>query len=540
MLVKIMTPNEFGQLKTNDIWISLLIILSGLIGEYIFKYLVFLFGSLSGFETVADERIHIGNHLKRLPMGAFSDKNIGDISGVVTSDLAMIENYSAKILDQVLNGFLSILVAFLFMLIINWRLACAVALITVIALIFLNRNQDIGKRVSIRKQEAQGELIKAALEYVQGMSVVKSYNLAGEKAKRMDEAINLARDNSLDLEKKILPSISHFDYVLDIGIGVLIFLACYLVLGTSLTLPILFMLIIYVFKMFLPARALIVAATVTRILDASLDRYQAVKDLKPIVDKKQTVKINAYNIEFDKVSFAYENEVVIKNLSFYIPEKSMTALVGQSGCGKTTITSLIARFWDVQKGSVKVGNVDVKEMSVDQLMSSISMVFQKVYLFNDTVINNIRIGKPDATEKEVVEAAKKARCHDFILSMDNGYNTKIGEGGNTLSGGEKQRISIARAILKNAPIILLDEATASIDPENEKYIQDAIMELVKDKTLVVIAHRLSTIKSADQIIVLDEGQLVEQGTHEELLNNEGVYNSFWMRRTKASGWKIEA
>lgn len=538
VLVKIVTPEQYGELKLNDLWFTLIVVICSLILQYVFHYLVFKFASLSGFETVADERINLGNHLKRLPMGAFSEKNVGEMSAVVTTDLTFIESHSVKMLDVVLNGFLSIVVALLFMLVIDWRLAIIIAVVTVIAIIFLNKSQEIGKRLGKRRQETQGKLIQASLEYVQGMSVIKSYNMTGKRAKRMHNMIDITRDNALDLEKQILPSISKYGYVFDIGIGVLIFFGSVFALQTSLSIPSLFMLVIYVFKMFLPARAMVVAATVTRLLDASLDRYEAVNNLKQLQEKDDVKTIDSYNIEFENVSFAYEDQNVIKNISFTIPEKSMTALVGESGCGKTTVTNLIARFWDVQSGSVKIGGVDVKDMSVDHLLENISIVFQKVYLFNDTVLNNIKFGKPNATEEEVIAVAKKARCHEFISKLKDGYHTIIGEGGDTLSGGEKQRISIARAILKDAPIILLDEATASIDPENEKYIQEAIMELVKEKTLVVIAHRLFTIKSADQILVLDDGELMEHGTHQELLDKNGLYNRFWERRTKAHGWRI--
>ncbi|MCG8402201.1 MAG: ABC transporter ATP-binding protein/permease [Firmicutes bacterium] len=538
ILFKIITPEKFGELKIIDLWFTLSIVIVGLILQYIFHSLVFKFASLSGFETVADERISMGNHLKRLPMGAFSEKNVGEMSAVVTTDLTFIENHSFKMLDVVLNGFLSIIVAFLFMLVIDWRLAIILALVTVFAVIFLNKNQALGKNLGKRRQETQGKLIQASLEYIQGMSVIKAYNMTGEKAKRLHDTIDTACENALDLEKQILPSISKYGYVFDIGVSLLIFFGAVFALQASLGIASLFMLFIYVFMMFLPARAVVVAATVIRILDASLDRYEAIKDLEQLREEEDVKTIDSYDIAFENVSFAYEKNNVIKNASFTIPEKSMTALVGQSGSGKTTITKLIARFWDVQSGSIKIGGVDVKDMSVDHLLKNISMVFQKVYLFNDTILNNIKFGKPDATEDEVIAAAKKARCHEFILNLKDGYNTIIGEGGDTLSGGEKQRISIARAILKNAPIVLLDEATASLDPQNEKFIQEAITELIKNKTLVVIAHRLSTIKSADKILVLDNGALMEHGTHQELLDKNGLYNRFWERRTKAHGWRI--
>jgi len=255
-------------------------------------------------------------------------------------------------------------------------------------------------------------------------------------------------------------------------------------------------------------------------------------------DNNKKVELNNFDIEFENVSFAYEKENVLNNVSFKAEEKSMTALVGSSGCGKSTIANLIARFWDVEKGTVKIGGVDIREIEMESFLKNISMVFQKVYLFNDTILNNIKFAKPDATLEEVIEVFKKARCHDFIMDLEKGYDTVIGEGGSTLSGGEKQRISIARAMLKDAPIILLDEATASLDPDNERYIQEAINELVKNKTLIIIAHRLSTIKNADNILVIDKGKVIEEGKHNELISKKGKYYKLWKRRIQSSSWKV--
>ncbi len=275
-------------------------------------------------------------------------------------------------------------------------------------------------------------------------------------------------------------------------------------------------------------------------MEAGLDRYDAVMK-EEIIDADGTdIQLENFDVSFDNVTFAYEEENVLKNVSFEVKENSMTALVGKSGCGKTTVTNLIARFWDIQKGQIRVGGVDVKEMTSDSLLRNISMVFQDVYLFEDTIINNVKFGKPDATMEEVVEACKKARCYDFIQSLDNGFDTLVEEGGSSLSGGEKQRISIARAILKDAPIVLLDEATASVDPDNEKYIQQAITELIRNKTLIVIAHKLRTIKHASQIVVLDKGEITEIGNHDSLIAENGLYKELWDRRSVANKWKLQA
>jgi ATP-binding cassette subfamily B protein len=279
-------------------------------------------------------------------------------------------------------------------------------------------------------------------------------------------------------------------------------------------------------------------AAMMRVMEAGLDRYEKLKEV-PIIDADgRDIPLNSFDIAFEDVSFSYEDKETLRNITFAAKERSMTALVGASGSGKTTIANLIVRFWDAQKGKIKIGGVDVCEMTCDSLLRYVSMVFQRVFLFHDTIENNIRFGKPGATREEIIAAAKKARCHSFIEALPDGYDTVVGEGGSTLSGGEKQRISIARAILKDAPIVLLDEATASVDPDNEKYIQEAINELVRDKTLIIIAHRLSTIQRADQILVIDDGRIVERGTHDALLAKGGRYSNLWQRRQKAKSWKI--
>jgi ATP-binding cassette subfamily B protein len=295
---------------------------------------------------------------------------------------------------------------------------------------------------------------------------------------------------------------------------------------------------LFIFRIYLPAMGLATGASMMRVMEAGLDRYEKLKEV-PIIDAGgKDVELDSFDIEFDDVSFSYEEKETLKNISFTAKERSMTALVGASGSGKTTIANLIVRFWDAQKGAIKIGGVDVREMTCDSLLRYVSMVFQRVYLFNDTIENNIRFGSPGATREDVIAAAKKARCHDFIEALPESSDTMVGEGGATLSGGEKQRVSIARAILKDAPIVLLDEATASVDPDNEKYIQEAINALVAGKTLIVIAHRLSTIKRADQILVIDGGRVAERGAHDELLARGGQYWKLWQRRQNANSWRI--
>ena len=319
----------------------------------------------------------------------------------------------------------------------------------------------------------------------------------------------------------------------------MMFCAGLLAIGGELTFARLSVILLASFTIFNPLEVMGQMTTLIRMLDSTLDRVERIKQAKRIDENGKDISLDSFDIAFDHVSFAYENgNPILNDVSFSIPQGSMTAIVGPSGSGKTTITRLIARFWDIQDGSITVGGHDVKEFTCDSLLKNMSMVFQNVYLFRDTIENNIKFGFPEATHEQVVEAAKKACCHDFITALPDGYNTVIGEGGSTLSGGEKQRISIARAMLKGAPIILLDEATASVDPENEVHLQQAISALVKNKTLIVIAHRLSTIRDADQILVVDNGKIAQKGVHADLIQQKGIYQNFWNIRQKARNWKL--
>ena len=351
--------------------------------------------------------------------------------------------------------------------------------------------------------------------------------MAGDKAQNIKKTFEETRDHAIEFEEECVPPNILYDTCFSVGIALTVFAATYFCFYGSLDIAVMIMLAIFIFRLYMPMKSLGTMTGIMRVMEAGLDRYEALKNVDIIDENGKDIELDRFDIQFKNVTFAYEKQDVLKDISFITPEHSVTALVGASGSGKTTIANLIVRFWDVQQGEVLVGGVNVKEMTCDSLLKNMSMVFQDVYLFKDTILNNIKFGKPDATYEEVVEAAKKARGHDFILELENGYETIVGEGGSTLSGGEKQRISIARAILKDAPIILLDEATASVDPDNEKHIQEAIGALVRDKTLIVIAHRLYTVRNADQILVVDDGQLVQKGTHSELIDQGGVYSELW-------------
>lgn len=529
-----------GQPITGQTWgIVIGLIAGGLILRMIFKYLVYRLQSTAGFEFVARERIALGDRLRNVPMGFFHDNSVGDITATVTTDLNFLENYSMHILDKVTTGVLSMIVMAGCILAFDWRVGLIFVAGILLSFPIYSHMQKKGKALSAKRQKIQSEAVAATLEYVQGISVVKSFNMCDKNLSDIEDAYESNAAASYGVERVFTPLNMTYSMVFRISACMIMLCAGILAVGGDLSFANLAVILIASFTIFNPIEVMGQMTTMIRTMDAALDRVERIKQAKKIDENGRDIPLDSFDIGFEHVSFAYENgNPILKDVSFSIPQGSMTAIVGPSGGGKTTITSLIARFWDVQEGSITIGGHDVKEFTCDSLLKNMSMVFQNVYLFHDTIENNIKFGCPDATHEQVVEAAKKACCHDFISALPQGYDTVIGEGGSTLSGGEKQRISIARAMLKDAPIILLDEATASVDPENEVHLQQAISALVKNKTLIVIAHRLSTIRDADQILVVDNGKIVEKGVHAELIQQKGIYQKFWNIRQKARNWKL--
>ena len=529
-----------GQPITGQTWgIVIGLIAGGLILRMIFKYLVYRLQSTAGFEFVARERIALGDRLRNVPMGFFHDNSVGDITATVTTDLNFLENYSMHILDKVTNCVLSMIVMAGCILAFDWRIGLIFVAGILLSFPIYSHMQKKGKALSAKRQKIQSEAVAATLEYVQGISVVKSFNMCDKNLSDIEDAYESNAAASYGVERVFTPLNMTYSMVFRISACMIMLCAGILAVGGDLSFANLAVILIASFTIFNPIEVMGQMTTMIRTMDAALDRVERIKQAKKIDENGRDIPLDSFDIGFEHVSFAYENgNPILKDVSFSIPQGSMTAIVGPSGGGKTTITRLIARFWDVQEGSITIGGHDVKEFTCDSLLKNMSMVFQNVYLFHDTIENNIKFGCPDATHEQVVEAAKKACCHDFISALPQGYDTVIGEGGSTLSGGEKQRISIARAMLKDAPIILLDEATASVDPENEVHLQQAISALVKNKTLIVIAHRLSTIRDADQILVVDNGKIVEKGVHAELIQQKGIYQKFWNIRQKARNWKL--
>ena len=493
--------------------------------------------SAAGYLMFADKRMELGSHLRKLPMGYFTSGNIGKISSVLSTDMVFIEEVAMSTLGNMMGYLLSSLILLVFMFYLNVQLGLIAAAVTVLAWL-VSKGMN---KVSLR--EAAERLTDAVLSFVEGIGVIKSYNLLGEKSEELTDNFHRSRNTSLAFEQKMTPWTMSLNILYGIGIAAIFGLSIVLEQRGALPLAYVLGVLLFVFDLFGPLKALYGEASRLTVMNAALDRIEAVLNEPELPDTgKQHLPAQAQpgqpEVQFNDVVFAYQDKEVLHHISFAMKKDSMTALVGPSGSGKSTIANLLARLWDVKSGSIIIRGMDIRNVPLAELMEQISMVFQRVYLFQDTIYNNISIGKPDATEEEVYAAAKKARCYDFIMALPDGFQTVVGEGGATLSGGEKQRISIARCILKDAPIIILDEATASVDTDNESYIQEAISELVKGKTLLVIAHRLNTIQNADQILVIDNGQIAQQGTHEELLKQPGIYQEFVNIRKNAAGWSL--
>ena len=536
----VLTEFGRGEPVTSQMWRTVFLILIGaLAGRILFKYLVSRLQSTAGFEFVAQERITLGNRLRSVPMGFYHEKNLGEITAAVTTDLNFLELYAMHVLDKVTTGVVSMIVISILLLGFDVKIGL-IFIVSVLCSFGVYRvMQKRGSDLSRKQKKAQAEAIQATLEYVQGISVIKSFNMSEKNLSRIQQAYEKNAEASYSLERTFAPLNMAYSLVFRVGACLIMLCAQLEAMGGTLSFAELAVVLLASFSIFTPIEVMGQMTQMIRILDASLDRVEEMKHAKILDEEGRAISPESADIVFRHVDFSYEKEVpILKDVSFAVPEGTMTAIVGPSGSGKTTVSRLIARFWDIQKGSIQVGGHDVREYTCDSLLKNMSMVFQNVYLFADTIENNIKFGCPDATHEEVEAAAKKACCHDFIMAMPQGYGTVIREGGVTLSGGEKQRISIARAMMKDAPIILLDEATASVDAENEQHLQQAISELVKDKTLIVIAHRLSTIREADQILVLSGGKIVQKGKHKELLEQKGIYRNFWEVNQKAKKWKL--
>lgn len=538
VLSEMFSTVDGGLMSASTVWKSFVIMLASIAGRIVFSNLSCMKRTIGSFSMCANKRLEIGERLKRIPMGYFSDNRLGDIAAAVTTTLEDIENNAVTVLEKVAGGFIHAIVIGIWLLSYEWHIGLLSFIGLGVSLLIYVGIQKAGKRLSPKRQEAQVNLVTGVLEYVQGMGVVKAFGLGETSEKGMNAAIEESADANIRLERVFSSLIGIYLTVFKLVRSSILIVAPYLLLGGEITSVKCLLLLVSSFMIYSGVEMFGSMASIARVIEASLDRLDNVLDM-PVLDEQGTdIMPEHFDIELEHVSFSYGGENVIRDVSVKIPEGTTCALVGPSGSGKTTLVSLVARFWDVQEGNIRIGGYDVKEYTCDSLLRNFSIVFQNVYLFEDTIENNIKFGASDATHEMVVKAAKKACCHDFISELPEGYQTLVGEGGASLSGGERQRISIARAILKDAPIVILDEATASVDPENERELQQAIAELTKDKTILMIAHRLSTIRNADQILVLDKGCIVQQGTHQALMQQEGLYRRFVDIRKQAIGWQI--
>ncbi|MCR4945725.1 MAG: ABC transporter ATP-binding protein/permease [Lachnospiraceae bacterium] len=519
-----------GQMdKKKCIFLGVAVLISVIL-QAVFEHLSNILQSAAGYMVFADMRLRLGDHLRKLPMGYFTEGNMGKISSVLATDMVFIEENCMGVLSELVTFLISQGIMTVMMFVMDIRLGLLSLLIVLIFVIVGNLMLKTSDKHSIIKQEASESLTEEVLDFAEGIGIIKSYNMLGEKSKRLTDEFDKSCKESIDFELAYTPWSRALYVTFGIGTALVLALCAYL-FNTGVISDIYMVgMALFLFDMFVAIKSYYSQMARLTVTNASLDRIEAVFDAEELKDKgkKDLGSIadtgsDAVEIAYDNVSFAYTDKDVLKDVSFEVKGGSMTALVGPSGGGKSTIASLLARFWDVKSGRILVRGEDIRNVSLGSLMDNISMVFQRVYLFQDTVYNNIAIGRPDATREEVEEAAKKARCYDFIMQLPEGFDTVIGEGGASLSGGEKQRISIARCILKDAPIVILDEATASVDADNERAIQEAISELCKNKTLLVIAHRLKTIKDADQILVISGGEIVERGDHASLMAKNGTY-----------------
>ncbi len=530
--------NGIGALSTSSIVYIAILMVFAVTGRFIFGYLRASTQDSVGYEVTAEQRINIGGRLKRVPLGFFHHKKAGDITSAVTTDLSFIEMHGMKMVDVIINGYISVFNLVLCLAFYHYTVALAAVAGIVFSALFLKLLRNKSEENAPIQQQAKDRMISATIEYIRGMSEVKAYNQQGVTKEGIHKAYEMGKEINVKIEKDYMPYNSFHLLSLHMASTGIIAVSAWLAMNETIPLSTMVMMVIFSFVIFNQVEAMNSAFHVLKVIDATLDKLEEINEIEFLDKDGKEINLEKFNIQFTNVSFGYEQRQVIKNVSFTVPEYTTTAIVGPSGSGKTTLCKLIARFYDVEQGDIKIGGVNVREVTSESLLKNISIVFQKVYLFHDTILNNIRFGKPNASLEEVVEVSKKARCHEFIMALPDGYNTMVGEGGSTLSGGEKQRLSIARAMLKDAPIIILDEATASIDPENEHEIQRAINALVAGKTILIIAHRLATIQNADQIIVLNNGEIVQRGTHEELIKEDGIYKSFSQIRKRAEGWSL--
>jgi len=523
--------------STTPAWIAFVLMIISILGTATTRNISLLQQTHAGFYMSANKRMEIAEKLKRVPMGFFNDNSVGEITGISTTVMSTVENLGATVLVLVLGGLINTVVFFLLIPFLDPRIAMVVLAGIAIYLIFTSIMEHKTRTMAPQRERSKTMIVSEVLENLQGMSVVKSFNLSGKGDAKLRDAIDEYRDKNMALEKMFIPISSVQNVILGVFKMSIIFLSVYFYLQGTMELITALMLVIVAYQVFAEIEQTDSGLSMLRVVTGSLDQVEKVDAMPQLDIHGEDYKPATQDINVENVSFSYGGKEILHDVSLSIPTGTMTAFVGPSGAGKTTLALLISRFWDVNSGSISIGGKDIREYTLDALMSQMSIVFQNVYLFEDTIENNIRFGCPEASRADVVRAAKMACCHSFIESLPFGYDTVIGEGGATLSGGEKQRISIARAILKDAPIIILDEATANVDPENEDKLKAAFEALMRNKTVIMIAHRLETIRNANQIAVIEGGGL-SVGTHDKLMKDNPTYSKFVRMRQQAATWSV--
>lgn len=526
------------NMSDKNIWIAVAILAASVLGQLFINLKTTMLQTEAGYHSCSNKRIEIAEHLRYLPMGYFNDNSLGHITSVTTNTMENLADVATRVVMLTTQGILTTFVITVFVCIFDWRIGLLLTAGVAVYALINSAMQKATRKGAPAQQKANRDLVAAVIEFIQGIAEVKNYNLVSSRAKKLEAAIKAKQNGDTHLEFDVIPYITLQEIITKMT-GVLMCAASvYFYISGSMSLLYCIMMTISSFMIYESLDVMAGFSALIRSVSVCVEQASEILSIPEMDINGDEITPESHDIELKNVTFAYENRTIINGVDLKIPECTTTAIVGPSGGGKTTLTNLMARFWDVQSGEVFLGGKNVKDYSFDSLMRNFSFVFQRVYLFEDTIANNIRFGEPDAPIEKVIEAAKKARCHDFIMSLPDGYDTVIGEGGASLSGGEKQRISIARAIMKNSPVIILDEATANVDPENEAELTKAIEELTKEKTIIMIAHRLKTVEHADQIIVIDGGRIVQQGKHAELMQQDGIYRTFVEDRKKAVSWKL--
>ncbi len=517
---------------------ALIIMVAAIVVAVLCRIFSTMLQTIGGYSAAAFARVRIAEHLRYLPMGYFNSNSIGEISSVATNTMEALGDVATRVVMQTTQGILETSMIVLMILCFDWRIGLISAAGVFIFFLVNSRMQKAGKDISEDKVERDIELVSQIMEYIQGIAEVKTYNLLGTQAKKLNDANDACANVNTKMELTFIPYHFFQTAITKITGAVIVACSAYFYISGTMSVVYAIGMTISAFMLYASLESAGSFSSLLHTVSVCVDKAEAILALDTMDLDGKDIEPENHDIELKHVSFSYDKRKIIDDVSLSIPAKTTTAIVGPSGGGKSTLCNLIARFWDVDSGEITLGGVNVKDYSMDSLMENFAFVFQSVYLFADTIENNIKFGRQDASHEEVVEAAKKACCHEFIMKLPDGYNTVIGEGGASLSGGEKQRISIARAIMKDAPIIILDEATANVDPENEKELVDAVEALTKEKTIIMIAHRLKTVRHADQIAVVDKGRIVQLGTHEQLMDEEGIYKRFIDARTQAVSWKL--